>query len=416
MGIGVEDIEVSVIPDINPVPDSEPVNFTATVEGTAFNNTLESMILWSVQIEEDGQWVDYGPNEDPSHQNWAEMIYSDISPVEDWIGETFTISNFHDCDLRVRGRLEICLETFDDITIVFWEAPDRSGQTTQSRCGGGNILLEIEPGKYIHPLSGNAPYEQTEAEVYWYDGPSIPIFDYQLVNNTWHTESLENVQTFEPQSGRELPIQFNLKIGEIQIRVYVPEASSYDFYDLYMLDSSSAVIWSTIQNGPWTSNCANCETKPGYIIVQPQHICPISSLSQGYYTIRVEGRFNGEPRGNFDAEAELEVYVTCVKPADLIVIVGIYEGDGYFWGGEYKPHHEEIDFGENDAPNANHNPNFNGYRIGTIDCSGLLNQLLLRLGRPLPTQFDLSCTSWGNSPYIYDISWSDLEQGDLILL
>jgi hypothetical protein len=414
--LALETLSLNVQPEQNPVIDGESVTINAEIIGPEYYEFLINRVKWSVQVEENGVWVDYGPNEDIDHQNWGEKIYSTILPSEDWTGPYFSIEEFHDCELRVRGRIDQCVNAIIDADCtLYWQNGGRGGQTTQSQCGGGEILLEIEPGKGIISLSPNGPWGQDNTEVYWLDGPSIPIYNWELTDNTWHSESLENVEIYV-DGGRELPVVENLLIGKIQIRVYVAVGSVYDFYELYMLDSTGNDVWSTIQNGPWEDNCQNCVIKPGYIIVAPQHICDIDGpdLEPGYYTIRVEGRFDGQPRGMYAAEAELEVFLDCVRPRDLLTIVRIYAGDGYNYGRENEPHHEQVDYFH--GSNSHHNPNENGCRIGSIDCSGLICQLLRRLGREFPGNNDWSAATFAlSSSRLTHISWDELEIGDLIV-
>jgi hypothetical protein len=92
----------------------DPVELNAQITGNSFYAPL---VKWSVQVEvEPGQWVDYGPHEDIDHQYSGSGYDSVISEdIENWTGPNFSIEHFRDCEMRVRARLDVCGETFDDI-------------------------------------------------------------------------------------------------------------------------------------------------------------------------------------------------------------------------------------------------------------------------------------------------------------
>ena len=414
------------------ISDGSPVEFDAEITSNDLYKKLESNIKWSVHVEENGQSHDYGPNEPAPYNQLDGILFSTLIEGEDWRGPSFKIASFHDCSLTMKARLDVCGTTIGfDLVTVDWQGDDqRSGQMV-GMCGGGHILLEVEPGHDGVQASMNHPENQYQDEVYWSDGPSIPI-DKGAVPNTWDTDSLETVGTFNPQGDhtREHPIRDLLKVDIIQARVYVALGSQYDFYELFMENSSGQVIWAdNIVTGPW-QNCADCDdiTKPGYAIVKRNHVCPIKDLSNGFYRIRVEGRYKDELRGNYIAESEVEVYVRCVKPADLVYIAHIYDEDGYLWGGEYSPHHvlrdnlhQQLDpLVDPNLYYLHYDPQ-NGeddhFRFGTIDCSGLVNQLLCRLARDGLDGNDWEVDSYavGSITSAVPGGWNGLQTGDLII-
>ena len=59
-----------------------------------------------------------------------------------------------------------------------------------------------------------------------------------------------------------------------------------------------------------------------------------------------------------------------------------------------------------------------GYRFGTVDCTGLINQLLLRLGRGygiIDDGHDWGCEYGQDLPQFQPTDWDNLQPGDLII-
>jgi len=428
-----------------PVTDGESVTFIAQISGNPTGQELAELIKWSVYIEENGQWHNYGPHEPPPFNNWADKVYSVISPNEDWTGPNFKIDEFRDCELTVRARLDACNTVYDDYCRVFWVAGERGGQA-QSRCGTGEIVLQVEPGiirssdrdnTYYIALSSNAPPGQDIVEIYWIDGPSIPIF---ITNNEggWHTESLENVLTNpnittvnDDYISPFTPVWANMKVGQIQIRICVPRRLEngqykydYDLYEVYVIkpDQTIESIATVELDENFNNNCADCPYVEDPIYVTRSatvtHIWDINNsqrggegqnpiLNCGYYQIRVEGRDEGQVRGeSYVAYRQYEVYLDKVKPFDVLLVAPIYTGDGYLLGGHRPPHHETDD----DECSG---------REGTVDCSGYLTQLLRRLARKEGNTYPINhigAVAWRTSSRAETLtSFAELQAGDLIV-
>ena len=325
------------------VSDGASVEFTADITGNDLYTGLESSIKWSVVVEEGGQPVNYGPNEDTQHQNWQSKISSTISPSEDWRGPTFIIQAFHDCTLKVRARLDICGAMVSDATCsIYWQCTDcRTGQTTKSKGCGGSIWLEVEPGRGEPSAThGWGDDYQENDEVYWTNGPSIPITESERISSNWPNDySLENVPTDQiggEETGRPrfIPIYDDLWIGRMRARVYVRLHSYYDHFVICLRDTATnEILWHMSQAGPWeyVDYCEECMSywKGGYVLKQPGYSIPIYCLPPGRYTVEAQGQ--DANNNDLDDPTKIEVDLEYVKPANLVDIAEVYFGDGFCW-------------------------------------------------------------------------------------
>ena len=323
----------------------EEVVFTAEIIGDELFQGLADFIQWEILT------TDY---------------HTIVPEWEDWKGPDFTV-NIRDCELHIRAHLFVCGTEYSDERNV---------------TDLGEIVIEIEAGigRGITP-GEHAPQGQAITWKYWIDGPSIPIFEEELDKGEgdWHDVAMENVDTIphlteqnnmpDKKSGF-VPVWNDLKVGQIQIRISLPEYVTYEIFEVYVIDpqggetqiayvdKGSASSWGELDS------FAPCSHLPGYLCETESHVWIISGFECGYFQIRAEGRLRNNPRGSFCAEDQVEVYLTRVKPMDLIWIAGIFFDDDFLWGGGRPPHWEL----EDDAVDFE--------RWGTVDCSGYVHYLL----------------------------------------
>ncbi|HEX9744127.1 MAG TPA: hypothetical protein VGB30_01760 [bacterium] len=354
--------------------DGQEVILTAVINSDFTSPELYKEVIWSVSDSGEGPW--YGPNDIWPIPPEVE-VHSDLPDEQYWDGQTFTIEAFHDCPLYVKARIEICTVTLEDVHDIHWMA--RSGQTIEGYCGSG-IKLRIEPGVRRESSSGSQPPNQYLSEVYWIDGPSIPIQEEYLSINCadpysegeWHDYALENVPTqpdcpSQPDKKAHFtPILAEMEIGQIQISICIPSYANYDLYEIYAIKPGAEIpVWFDIVNGPWSvGSMDECPCNDGYY-TSTNHVWNISAEDCGYYELRVEGRMTGAQRGDCIAEDQIEVFLDKVRIDDFFLVGPIYFGDKYLWGGHRMPH---------EPGNLN----------GTVDCSGFITQVLKRLARNQP--------------------------------
>ncbi len=385
------------------IPIGEPVQLTAHITESSMYTPLESSIKWSVQVYQGENWVDYGPHEDGDHQYDDSGYQSDIPEgIENWTGTTFFIAHLEDCTMRVRARLQVCGETFDD-TCDLQDDPD--------------ITISAEPGPY------------------WIDGPSIPVFNGG--DGGWHTDALESVQVEawgcygcgnvvasmesgplweDTHPGRE-----GLLVGQVQLMVCVVGPTCSGYIDIEI-------------DGPQPNDEY---IVPGAGHVQPNEFCQepliwnIADEDCGEHTIRVKWYFEAGG-GNYllgETEEYGPLHLSRVTQRDLVSTAAIYHPDrnrtyyGESWhccpgvrgrGGVW----EEVGCGGGPPMSQ-----------ALLDCSALVTQLLRRLARlsvdgehQFPhfgaDHWRAFTDNWqGENPtdYVTSIALEDLELGDLIV-
>ena len=315
------------------------------------------------------------------------------------------------------------------------------------------VEIQVEPG--IPPENPNDP------QLYWIDGPAIPIFgskehptddETPIPSYCWDNWDMYTLQhkwlPFDYDIGNDhgvcpmgsfIPNLDDMRIGEIKIRICINFDCIYAFriyaigpedkiYDIKPDPNEDNIYFTNINDyrlSCWSPLPLRC-LDDGYITWD------ISALPCGEYKIHVEAYSETVfkllqihaciPSLIETAESDT-LELDKVKKSDLVRIAPIYDGDGY---------HETSSILRNGyRPRNNHETEENNCdEDETVDCTNYVTQLLRRLGRldhdthiDTPTgdyPIDHSRASWWNTDredevnHLEDHQWYLMEKGDLV--
>ena len=340
--------------------------FIAELSGPFLIYMLKKNIEWFVLRN----GVEYDVNSYPLAN--YESVFS--QNPDDWKGPTFRILNLRDCRVDVRARLRFIKIQIGGSCVEINISADGFVNLTNK------IEITIEPGAYT---------DDNGRQVHWIDGPAIPIFETQrLENPEWDIWSLEHIDLpwFEADQGTRCPYWNDLRIGKIKVKVCVLN-ECFSYYRIYAKGPNNVEYMIEPHVTDKNAFCINPKA------------WPLGNLPCGAYTVCVEGFRSGQQNGFMWDEGD-EIYLKMVEPSDLARIAKIYEGDYYKSpGGTLNPHS---------------NPN------GTVDCCNLITLLLRRLGRPDELGYPIphiDALAWRDSDRMEEdnIPFNQLRKGDIIV-
>ncbi len=311
-----------------------------------------------------------------------------------------------------------------------------------------DIELQVEPG---------IPAEnQNDPQLYWIDGPAIPIFgsnEHPTDDETptpeycWDNWDMYTLQhKWLSLSGRcpigsYIPTWETMRVGQILLRVCIncdcivafrvyakgPNGVKYDVKpdpnedNIYFTDMTK---YSGPCSSPPEQRCLDTNrikwdisrTPDGEEMPCGEYVIYIEAYDEAIFRLIQRGGEELYPgcylRAKVTAKSP-KLELDKVKQSDLVRIASIYEGDDY-WSDIY----DDITYNNRNGYRPRNNHDESEYVTRTVDCSNYVTQLLRRLDRKEGETYPINqipSSSWRTSGRVEFVEFSDMVPGDILV-
>lgn len=342
-----------LVPQINVEPETIDVDENASVE---FNAEYTGSIVFQNWFEDCVEWYILKDDVEYTQTMYPLSGCNSVIQSDPWEGTSFQIENLLDCklDVRARMKLECAFNIFGDASAHLKNDVELKIENGISRYGPG----------FVGPLV---------YEIYWIDGPAIPIYQ----PDEWDQTSLQTIVDNTTFSNNDLtaPTWNDLRVGEIKIKVCVDQ-DCFDYFDYYKIYAKGPNEVEYEIEPHVTDKSAFCET--------PKVWSFPGNMPCGEYKIHVDA-FRNQEEEPFIEEESSKLYLDKVIQSDLLLIVPLFAGKTY----------------------------------SQMDCSHFVTYVLRWLARPNAADYPIGhidSTSWKTSDRATTLgSFGDIQRGDVLV-